>query len=634
MLLQIRDKASGIFAYIIVILIAIPFAFWGIGEYLGGPGDQKVAEVNGEEISKRFFDAQLQNQRRYLQSILGSNFSTLYDDDTKLKENVLDSIIQNVLLSDEADNAGYRISNTQLAERIQSVPQFQEAGKFSTSRYEQILLSQGRSTAEFEQQLRQDESINQFQGSVVYSSFLPEQFRQRYAALKQQKRNFDYLLMQSNLDDVSVSESEINTYYEANQESFKSLERVKLEYLEITQQSIGDSMTFTEDEILESYSDDPTRFQSAELRKANHILFKLNEDASEEELNAAFDKAKEASKRIKNGESFSQVAKDVSEDSFSAEKGGNLGFLARNDINNPVFMNQLFSMAKGDISAPLKTSLGVQLVQLEDITPAKTKPFEEVRTLIENELRTDAADKEFVELAEQLSNLSYVNEDNLVAAAEELDIPLQTSDWIVGAELEGIASYPAVMSAAFSDDVLNKGLNSALLEVAEGHVMVVRVAEHEPAEIQALDSVVDQVKQTLIKSKSRDLLIAQGEELITDLKSNPASLDSIASQLGMSVQNAGALLRDDSSAPAEIVERVFSLVYEDNNLPVFDGMELSDGKYAVIKLNEVIDVDEAAAKIEQAEWISVEGRYGQREMNAMLKALRETGDVVIFPENL
>lgn len=633
MLMQIRDKATGIFAYIIVILIAIPFAFWGIQEYFGGPGDQKVAEVNGEEISKRLFDAQLQNQRRYLQSILGNNFDALYNDENKLKQNVLDTLIQNALLGDETESAGYRISDAKLAERIQAVPQFQEAGRFSSTLYERLLSSQGRNPAEFEAQMRQEESINQYQGSAVYSSFLPAQDKKRYAALKQQKRNFDYILLESDASSVSVSDDEIKSYYESNQEAFKTLERVKLEYLEITQQAIADGITFTENEILDSYHDDPSRFQSAELRKANHILFKLAEGASEEEIEVAFDKAKAAHERIKNGESFSEVATEASEDKFSAKNGGNLGFLARNDINNPVFMNKLFSMQKGDISSPLKTSLGVQIINLEDITSPETKPFEDVREQIENELRAEASEEEFYQQQEQLSNLTYVNEDNLLTAAEELNMQLKISDWIVGATSEGIASFPAVVSAAFSDDVLKKGLNSSVMEVADGHVIVVRVAEHEPAAIQDLDKVEDQVVATLKQSKAREQLIGQGEEIISKFKASPSSVDNLVTELKLSLQAAGSLLRDDDSVPGDIVDRVFSLA-KDDAFPMFDGVELSDGKYAVIKLNEIVDIDAESAKVEQAEWISVEGRYGRREMTAMMEALRETGDVVIFPENL
>ncbi len=634
MLMKIRDGASGIFAYIIVALLAIPFALWGIHEYLGGPADQNVAKVNGEEITKRLFDAQLQDQSRYLRSILGDSFDSLYSDENKLKENVLDTLIQNALLGEETRRAGYRISDSKLAERIQSVPQFQEAGRFNPVRYEQLLASQGRSPSEFEEQLRQEETINQYQGSAVYSSFLPSKYMQRYAALKQQKRNFDYLLLESDPSVISVSDDEIASYYQSNKQLFNSLERVKLEYLEVKQKTIADALSFSEDELLKSYNDDPTRYQSAELRKANHILFKLAEDASEAEITAAFEKAKAADERIKNGEDFADVAQAVSEDTFSAKNGGNLGYLARTDIDNPVFMDKLFSMQKGESSPPIKTSLGIQLIQLEDITLPKAKPFAEVRTLIENELRAEASEEEFYQQHEQLSNLTYVNEDNLSVAAEELDMQVQTSDWIVGPTTEGIASFPSVVAAAFSDDLINKGLNSAALEVAEGHIMVVRVAEHEPAEIQPLADVAEQIKATLIQSKAREKLIAEGEEVITGLEQNAQAMDDVAKELNTSLQTIGSLLRDDDSAPAEIVSRVFSLPTPENNMPVFDGVELSDGKFAVIRLNEVIDVDEAAANLEQAELISLQGRYGRREMSAMVKALRETGDVVVFPENL
>ena len=634
MLMRIRDGASGILAYIIVILIAIPFAFWGIQEYFGGPADVNVAEVNGEEITKRLFDAQLQDQRRYLKSILGNSFDSVYSDESKLKESVLDTLIQNTLLGEETKSAGYRISDAKLAERIQSVPQFQEQGRFSSARYEQLLTAQGRSPGQFEQQLRQEESINQYQGSVVYSSFLPANDKQRYAALKQQKRNFDYLLLESDPSAVTVSDDEIKAYYDANKEAFKSLERVKLEYLEIKQQTIADALSYSEDELLDSYNDDPTRFQSAELRKASHILFKLAEDAPEAEFTAAFEKAKAAEQRIKEGENFADVASEVSEDNFSAKNNGNLGFLARGDIDNPVFMDKLFSLEVGESSAPLKTSLGIQIVKLDDITPPKTKSFAEVRSLIENELKADASEEEFYEQQEQLSNLTYVNEDNLITAAQELELQLHTSDWIVGAEPEGIASFPSVVSAAFSDDVLNKGLNSTTLEVTDGHVMVVRVAEHEPAEIQPLTDVADQIGATIIQSKAREQLIEQGELVVAELGENTHSMTNKAEELNTSVQTAGSLLRDDDSVPAEIVARVFSLSIPESSGPVFDGVELSDGKYAVIKLNEVIDVDKTTANIEQAEWISLQGRYGRREMSAMLKALRETGDVIVFPENL
>ncbi len=633
MLMQIRERASGIIAYIIIGLIAIPFALWGIHDYLGGPDDQKVAEVNDEEIVKRIFDAQVQDQRRYLKSVLGSSFDSIYSDEDKLKQNVLDSLIQNTLLSDEIKNAGYRISNNKLTERIQAVPQFQNAGRFDSVKYEQFLATQRRNPVEFENQLRQEEAISQYQGSAVYSSFLPTKDKQKYAALTQQKRDFDYFLINPDVSSVDVTDKEISDYYQSNKQSFKTLQRVKLEYLEVKQKDIGDVLTFTEDEVRSSYDDDPSRYQTPELRKASHILLKLDENAPEQQVVSALSDMQTVADRIKNGEDFAALAKEISEDKFSADKGGSLGYVTRSDIDNPVFVQTLFSMQKGNVSVPVKTNLGVQLIKLEDVTPSKTKPFEQVRTQIENELRADASDKEYIEVAEKLSNLSYVNEDNLDAAADELGMEVKTSDWIVGAELEGLASYPSVVSAAFSDEVLNKGVNSALLEVADGYSIVIRVVEHEPSEVRPLEAVKDNIAQTVRAVKARDQLIAKAAGLVEKLNNDSTSIENVIKQLNVSLQPAGTLLRDDDSAPEEIVDHVFSITMSDN-YPIFDSVELDGGEFAVIRLNEVLSVADADANIETAEWISVQGQYGRREMQAMLQALRETGDVTVFPENL
>jgi peptidyl-prolyl cis-trans isomerase D len=633
MLMQIRERTSGILAYTIVILITIPFAFWGIQEYFGAPGDQKVAEVNGEEIVKRVFDAQVQDQRRYLKSILGSSYESLYSDENKLKQSVLDTMIQNTLLNDETNNAGYRVSDNKLFERIQSVPQFQNAGRFDSAKYEQLLASQRRSPVEFENQLRQEESINQYQGSAVYSSFLPVKDKQKYAALKQQKRDFDYILIASNSNLIDVTDSDISEYYQANKQSFRTLPRVKLEYLEVKQKDIGDALSFSDDEILFSYEDDPGRYQTPELRKASHILLKLSGDASEDQVNTALSKLQSAAERIDGGEDFAVVAEEISEDSFSAKKGGSLGFVSRTDIDNPAFVKNLFTMQKGEMSAPVRTSLGVQLIKLEDITASITKPFEQVSAQIENELRADASDKEYIELTEKLSNLSYVNEDNLQVAADELSMQVQTSDWIVGAEVEGIASYPSVVSAAFSGELINKGVNSSLMEVADGRAVVVRVLEHEPSQIQPLAEVTDKIKVTVKTIKARDQLVAQGADVVEKLNNDASAIDSVVTALNVPLNTGGVLLRDDESVPSEIIEHVFSLSLA-NSYPVFDGVELDNGQFAVVRLNDVVKVAESEAKVEAAEWITVQGEYGRREMQAMLKALRETGDVRVFPENL
>ena len=634
MLMQIRERATGVVAYIIVILISIPFALWGIQEYLGGGADQNVAEVNGAEITKSVFDNQVQQQRRRLKSMLGSSFDALYQDDTQLKQSVLDDMIENSLLNDEAETAGYRISNTQLFERIRSVPQFQIDGKFDQTRYEQLLAAQRRDKVQFEEQLRQEERVNQYQGSIVFSSFLPGNEKAQFAALKSQKRQFDYFYIQSNVAHEDISSEAVNTYYDSHKEKFKSPAKVKLEYIEILQQDIADSLEFSDDEIKNVYADDPERYKTAELRKASHILFKLAEGASASDVEQAFAKANDAAKQIKDGKDFADVARELSEDSVSADNGGNLGFLSRTDIDNPAFVDKLFSMQVNDVSGPIRTNTGVQIVRLSEITPSKLKPFADVRNRVENELRSQAAEKEFIRRAERLQELSYESEDTLSVAAESLNKTVQTTGWVSTATGEGITSFPKVMTAAFSDEVLNKRYNSDLLELADGHVAAIRVSEYQEAELQAVETVADLIKATLAAQKAVEQSTQKGQEIIKTLRDAPGQLAAVAAEHGYALESSGKLLRDDSSVSEQVLGHVFTMPALKNDQPVVDGLQLNDGRYVVIRLNSVEDIENPGTAIEAAEWISMQGKYGRREMSAMLKALRETGDVQINVENM
>ena len=245
MLMQIRERATGVFAYIIVLLISVPFALWGIQEYFGGPGDIAVAEVNGVEISKQVFYQRLQQQRRYMRSTLGESFDQLYPDEASIKQEVIESMVREQLLRDFMQGSGIVISDLFLSQRIRSVPQLQVDGRFSPERYQQVVQAQRMSKAQFEDQLRQDEASTQYQSSIVFSSFLSNEAKDDYAALSNQTRSFDYFVISETVDPQAVKSAAIDAYYKNNQQDFQAPAQVKLEYIEIDQQVIADSMSFS-----------------------------------------------------------------------------------------------------------------------------------------------------------------------------------------------------------------------------------------------------------------------------------------------------------------------------------------------------------------------------------------------------
>ena len=637
MLMQIRERATGVFAYIIVLLISVPFALWGIQEYFGGPGDAAVAEVNGVEISKQVFDQRLQQQRRYMRSTLGDSFDQLYPDEVSIKQEVIESMVREQLLRDFMQNNGIVISDIFLSQRIQSVPQLQVDGRFSAERYEQVVQSQRMSKAQFEDQLRQDEASTQYQSSIVFSSFLTNEAGHEYATLRNQARSFDYFVVAETVNPQAVKSAAIDSYYQKNQERFQAAAQVKLEYIEIDQQAIADGMSFSDEQLLEAYQQDPQSHRTDELRQAKHILFKLAEDATEDQRKATAERAAKALVELNMGMDFSAVAKQYSEDTISANNGGDLGFISRLDIDNPVFIDSLFSMKSGQVSPILDTKLGLQIVQLTAIKAPEMVPFEKVRNRIANELRAERSAQKFASLADRLQELSYEAEDRLQSVAETLNLEIKTSSWQTVETATGFAAKNKVMETAFSEEVLIKGFNSELIETNDGQVAVLRVTDHRPAAVLSKAEVESDIRDILSVELAATLNAGKAMSLMQAMEANSnqdsAKLKSLAKTHKASIETVQNLRRDDASVPPVFVMQAFQMPLPSVDNFSLSSVALSDGSHAVIRLHHS-ETNADTIKVDQAEWVAQQTGYGQRELNAIAKALRETGDVQIFNDNL
>jgi len=637
MLMQIRERATGVFAYIIVLLISVPFALWGIQEYFGGPGDIAVAEVNGVEISKQVFDQRLQQQRRYMRSTLGESFDQLYPDEASIKQEVIESMVREQLLRDFMQGSGIVISDLFLSQRIRSVPQLQVDGRFSPERYQQVVQAQRMSKAQFEDQLRQDEASTQYQSSIVFSSFLSNEAKDDYAALSNQTRSFDYFVISETVDPQAVKSAAIDAYYKNNQQDFQAPAQVKLEYIEIDQQVIADSMSFSEQQLLEAYQQDPQSYRTDELRQAKHILFKVAEEVTEEQRKAIAERAAKALVALNSGSDFSAVAEQYSEDTISASNGGDLGFISRVDIDNPVFIDSLFSMKPGQTSSILETKLGLQIVQLTAIKAPEMVPFKQVRNRIANELRAERSAQKFAGLADRLQELSYEAEDRLESVAQALDLELKTSDWQSLETATGFAAKNKVMETAFAEEVLIKGFNSELIETDDGQVAVLRVSDHRPAAVLPLSAVEADIRETLSIELAAALNAENAAKLMQAIEAKPnqnsSQLQSLATAHKASVESIQNLRRDDGSVPAVFVMQAFRMPLPGADDFSLSSIALSDGSHAIVRLHHG-ETDDSAVSVDQAEWMAQQTGYGQRELNAIAKALRETGDVDIFSDNL
>ena len=634
MLIEIRDRASSVVAYVIIGLLVISFALWGVQEYFGVGGAPAAAAVNGVEITVPEFSEQFQQYRQRLRSSLGENFEQQIPDERVIKTQVIQDMVDLEILRQVVTEAGFRVSDASLVQKIQQVPQFRKDGKFDPELYTRLLLSQRYDKARFEAELREQEKLEQFELSLASSSFMTTADLRRFNQLAEQARDFSYALVQTNPDSVEVSDEEVDDYYEENQMQFRTPEQVKLAYIELSEEKLFDQTQVSEDEALAIYQEQTERFMTTELRKARHILIRVPEQAADntDEWNSALDKANEYIRQLEAETSFEKIAKQYSEDTLSAEKGGDIGFIASGDLASDALEKALFSLSVGAYSKPIRTDQGIQIIQLVETPGAEQQPFAEVRENIVNERKSQMAQARFIEITDELANRVVEEPDELTDAAKTFELEIQETDWLTPSATTGIFAYPQIRLTAFTPDILEEGLNSELIEVADGHVLAFRVLGHTVSELKSRDDVAGLIRDELRVRKATAQATEAGEEMVAQLQSG-IGLYELSDKNTLERIRHGALNRDDDRVPSKIMNRAFTLSRLGLGGPSVGGLALDDGSFALLELHSVVDgpgaLDEAAAL-----QLSQRVNYGSREFRAVLQTIKEDFDVQIFENNL
>lgn len=630
MLQAIHDRVTGWIAWIVVGIIIVVFALWGIDSYLKSEAKVYAAMVNDVEISVSEYRSAKQQQIQRMRAMLGNQFDPNIANTSEFKSAVLNRLIEEELLVQAATDAGLAISDSFLGARIQAVPDFHgEDGKFSQERYQRLLSQQGMSPQQFEHQVKRSLLISQFIGSVTESAIVVPQEVEQGLRLQGQERKLQYLRipLARYLDKAEVKAEEVNAFYEANKARFVEPEQVRLQYLELSLDSIAAGLQATDAEIEALYASEKAKLTVEEQRRARHILIKLEEGADDATVAAAQKKAEDLVKRLRTGEDFAKLAKEFSDDPGSAAEGGDLGLFGKG-MMVPEFEAATFAMERDAISDPVRSPFGFHIIQVTEIQAAKTPELAEVRDQLAEDARRNQAEQIFAERSETLGALSFEHPDTLTVAAEQLGLKIQESAWLPATGGEGIGSHPQVMEAALKDDVLNGGNNSQVIEIDPDHVVVVRVLEHKPAKQLELDKVRDAILNNLRQEAARKEARKQGEALAVRLESGTA-LAAIASELQLQVNDAGFVRRNDSKHDRDIVAVAFKVPRAEGGKVTTAGASLPNGDYLLLQIEAVRDGDVAGIGAAQREEFqrNLNQLYGGLESTALLEQLKSKADI-------
>lgn len=639
MLQFIRERAQGWVAWLIVGLLIIPFALWGINSYFEGGGDAVVANVNGTDISLNEYQNLMARQRERIRSMLGASATGELVDSLVKPKDVLEAAVEQEVLVQVALNSQFRVSDTVLADQIKQIEAFQRDGVFSKPQYEQVLKSQGKSPARFEQEMARGVLLDQINSGIVATALITKTEVDAYIRMRDQKRELGYAIISAAplAAAITPTEDQIKKYYDEHASQFVQPEEVSIEYVELKAADMTSKISVSEDEMKQFYEENKDQYGVGEERRARHILITIDQskDASGE---AARKTAQDIADRIKKGESFEALAKAKSQDPGSAALGGDLGFFGRG-MMDAAFEASAFALNKGDVSDPVKSSFGYHIIKLEDIRPGSLKPFAEVKADVERQLRDRKSQALFYEQSDTLANLAYEKPDSLQPVADALGLPIQrTGMFSKRGGAPGIAADPKIASAAFSDEVLGKGLNSEPIEVgASGanHVVVIRVKDHKPEQQLKLETVkaevTNQVKQRMAREQSEEI----GKTFLKRLESgvDPA----IAAKELKTEWKAGVVVaRNDAAINREIATHVFKMSKPVEGKAASGGIALANGDYAVIKLTSVKDGDPSAIDETQRKGIlqALTNRASESEFGALLESAKRQTKIARFEDKL
>jgi len=635
MLLDIRERVKGWLAYLIVILISIPFVLWGVGEYFSGGKDKPAAVVNGHPISKRALEQAISQQRARIIQALGGKVDAETLQRMNLRQHVLDNLIDQQVLTDFVHQAGFKAPNALVAAMIRGIPAFQTNGQFDKKKYEKLLQRQGMTVAQFESQVRQNVILQTLGQAISASTLAVQPDIDQFVRLRDQKRQAGFIQISRDKVAPTVAkptDKEIHAQFDQHSDEYQQPERVELKYVELSSKTLAPLVNVSDAEIQQAYQDYQTKQKKQVQRWVRHILIAVPKSADAKQVQAAKAKIEKIRQAIVDGKkTFAEEAKANSDDLSSGKKGGDLGEVAPGEMVKP-FEQAMDQLKVGAVSQPVRTQYGWHLIKVYKETHPQIKPLAQVRDQLVRKVREQGVEKIYYKEAEKLSNISYEQPDSLVPAAEALGVKVQTSGWITRDGGKGIGSNAKVRKAAFSGEVLKKGMNSSLVELGSNHAVVVRVAKHEVAQPLPFDKVADKIAKQLHQQAIDKQLSKLGGQAAAALRDGKAAED-VATQFDAQLHASSWIQHgsnpDDMSA--SVVRTAFGLPKPVEGKSSAKGIAMGDGDEAVVFVQSVKDGDpsklDAEAKLQIADQIRKD--YAARISKALRQALRARAEVKV-----
>jgi peptidyl-prolyl cis-trans isomerase D len=631
MLVLIRDKATGWVAGVIVGLLVISFAFWGVSFYSGQAGKLNVAKVNDVDISFQSFQRSFVQLRKKMQSVLGDSLSL--EEDTFIKNQTIEKLIESELINQLVIDSGLNITNEKLVESIKNIEFFRNEEGFDRIKYERSINSIGMAPSIFEAQLRMDLLSNQLQAGFFETTFILESELENILRLESQSRDVTYTILSlpSFIEDGEISDSDVDVFYQANPNLFTQSEQVKVAYLELNIKELAKDIETNEEVLRNFYNDNKGDYDVVGQRSIRKLFVKTGEKATNENKNKAEAVITSALELANEGKDFVEIVEQST--------GETLEFSEHTFMSKGIMGKEidefLFNSEEGMVSKVIETKEGFNIVKVVEIRGGSENKYENSTQKVKEDYKNKQAELQFFELSDQLITLSYENSDNLEIAADAIDKEIINTDYFArDNDLEGLLSDPLIISKSFDPELIRSRNNSDAIELSDNHIVVLRVIEHKEVVTKPLEDVRDEVIASIRLKLAREKTNETGDRIVAELKSgvNP---ESIISHSGIEWTTTEKVKRDDMFINRAILRSIFEAGKPNSDEPIITSQRLGSGDYAIIVVlnayNETLEVDEELKKRTD---LKLRRTLSTNEWQDLLRDVRNNTNIRIFNENI
>ena len=607
----------------ILALMVLPFAFVGVDSYVRNmSSDTDVATVGGQSVTPQDFENALRSQQERMRQMLGKNYDPTMFDNPEVRQQVLDGLVNQRLFAASSQNLKLTAPDAVLQKTILEIPDFQDNGKFSAAKYDEVLKLNGLNRMGYEQRLRGDLAQQPIQDALSRSNLTSAAQVGLFQRLTEQAREIQVAAIDVNtfMPLAKVDDAQIKAEYDKSPDSYRAPEQAKIEYVMLNQAAFMASAVVTPEEIKAEYDKRIKEFSAPEERRASHILLSVEKDEKGQPKTASKEAAKaEAEAIIKqvgtSAEKFAELAKTKSKDPGSAAQGGDLGFFGRGQMVKP-FEEAVYSMKPGEIRGPVESDFGYHIIRLTEVKPERTRPLEEVRAQLESELKQQKSAKLFAENAEKFQNRVYEQSDSYAKIAEELKLEVKKTDWLTRPQVQAIAAgNQKFAQTVFAPANVAGKKNSEAIDLGNNSLISARVLEYKPSAVRPLEDVRAQIGLQLQRKLAGELAAKAGAEKLAAL--------SAGKDAGLTFGPAQKLTRQAPlpNVNQALAKAVFAVDVSKEAAVV--GGANDAGGYTVAKVLKVIEPEVANAEKLKSLGQRLTGQGGADLANAYLVALKE-----------